>query len=60
MFFFLILHCRHWQEGKVLIFDDSFEHSMWHKGDDSLLVLLSVDVWHPDLSVEKRKSLAPI
>jgi aspartyl/asparaginyl beta-hydroxylase (cupin superfamily) len=40
---------RSWQEGKCLIFDDSFEHEVWNKSDRTRFCLL-VDIWHPDLS----------
>jgi len=36
-----------WQEGKVIIFDDSFEHQVAHRGDRPRTVLF-FDVWHPD------------
>lgn len=38
-----------WQEGKCLVFDDSFEHEVWHDGDRDRVVLI-LDVWHTDLS----------
>lgn len=38
----------HWQEGRCLIFDDSFEHEVWHDGDRDRVVLI-LDVWHPEL-----------
>lgn len=50
---------RSWKEGKVLIFDDSFEHEVWHNGTNVRLVLI-VDVWHPDLTEEERTNLYPI
>ncbi|XP_055704081.1 aspartyl/asparaginyl beta-hydroxylase isoform X2 [Phlebotomus papatasi] len=50
---------RSWHEGKVLIFDDSFEHEVWHNGTEVRLVLI-VDIWHPDLSEAQRRSLHPI
>jgi aspartate beta-hydroxylase len=37
-----------WQEGRCLIFDDSFEHEVWHDGDRDRVVLI-LDVWHPEL-----------
>lgn len=51
--------CREWKEGKVLMFDDSFEHEVWHEGDSLRLVLI-VDFWHPDLSASQKASLSPI
>ncbi|XP_037823163.1 aspartyl/asparaginyl beta-hydroxylase isoform X2 [Lucilia sericata] len=50
---------RTWQEGKFLIFDDSFEHEVWHEGQGIRLVLI-VDIWHPELSEHQRRSLFPI
>lgn len=50
---------RKWAEGKVIVFDDSFEHEVWHKGSSLRLVLI-VDVWHPDLSSAERATLSPI
>jgi aspartate beta-hydroxylase len=40
--------------GECLIFDDSFNHEAWHKGDQTRLVLI-FDIWHPDLSDEEVK-----
>ncbi len=31
---------RSWQEGKCLIFDDTFEHEAWNKSDKTRIVLL--------------------
>ncbi|XP_039953058.1 aspartyl/asparaginyl beta-hydroxylase isoform X2 [Bactrocera tryoni] len=50
---------RTWKEGEFLIFDDSFEHEVWHNGTSLRLVLI-VDVWHPDLSAMKRRTLSAI
>jgi beta-hydroxylase len=37
---------RHWQEGKILIFDDCFLHEAWNK-TDSFRVVLFVDIVRP-------------
>ncbi|XP_067666015.1 aspartyl/asparaginyl beta-hydroxylase-like [Haliotis asinina] len=50
---------REWEEGKFLIFDDSFEHEVWHDGDQFRLVLI-MDFWHPDLTDDLKWKLAPI
>lgn len=50
---------RSWKEGEVLIFDDSFEHEVWHNGSDIRLVLI-VDVWHPELTQQEKSSLPSI
>lgn len=40
---------RRWQEGKCLVFDDSFEHEAWNLSSEPRVVLI-VDFWHPDLT----------
>ncbi|KAF9412488.1 hypothetical protein HW555_009012 [Spodoptera exigua] len=50
---------RQWKVGKTFMFDDSFEHEVWHNGTGTRLVLI-VDVWHPDLTPAERRSLPPI
>lgn len=53
-----------WQEGRCIVFDDSFEHEVHHHGDEPRLVLL-MDVLHPGLDgadrarvLDSRKSAA--
>ena len=48
-----------WREGEIFVFDDSFEHEVRHDGERERLVLI-VDLWHPDLSEEQRRTLSPI
>ena len=43
----------------MLILDDSFEHDVWNKGTESRFVLI-VDIWHPELTEEERRSLTSI
>lgn len=43
----------------MLVFDDSFEHEVWHNGTSMRLVLI-VDVWHPELTEHERRSLPAI
>jgi beta-hydroxylase len=31
---------RHWEEGKLIIFDDSFEHESWNKSDEQRVILM--------------------
>lgn len=50
---------RTWHEGEFIVFDDSFEHEVWHNGTRPRLVLI-VDLWHPDLTLEQRSTLSPI
>ncbi|PNJ47677.1 aspartyl/asparaginyl beta-hydroxylase isoform X10 [Pongo pygmaeus] len=48
-----------WEEGKVLIFDDSFEHEVWQDAASFRLIFI-VDVWHPELTPQQRRSLPAI
>ncbi|XP_064336912.1 aspartyl/asparaginyl beta-hydroxylase isoform X8 [Camelus dromedarius] len=50
---------RAWEEGKVLIFDDSFEHEVWQDAASFRLIFI-VDVWHPELTPQQRRSLPAI
>ena len=45
---------RAWEEGRCLVFDDSFVHSVSHNGSAARIVLI-VDVWHPDLTEAARR-----
>ncbi len=40
---------RRWQPGRVLAFEDSFEHEVWNRGRERRAILI-VDLWHPDLT----------
>lgn len=50
---------KSWKEGEWLIFDDSFEHEVWHNGTSIRLVLI-IDIWHPDLSDDEKRTMSPI
>ena len=41
---------REWRPGQCLIFDDSFEHEVWHEGTEDRVVLIC-DLWHPDVDL---------
>jgi len=43
---------RAWEEGKCLVFDDSYEHEVRHRGGAPRTVLL-VNFWHPDIPRER-------
>ena len=38
-----------WEEGKMVVFDDSFEHEAANLSADKERVILLIDIWHPDL-----------
>lgn len=45
-----------WNEGQVLVFDDSFPHSVWHHGSQNSgpRTVLLLRAWHPGLSPDER------
>ena len=36
-----------WEEGKVYVFDSSWEHEVIHEGQDLRIVMI-LDIWHPE------------
>ena len=38
-----------WQEGRLMVFDDSVDHEAWNRGSQDRLILL-FEVWSPDLT----------
>jgi aspartyl/asparaginyl beta-hydroxylase (cupin superfamily) len=45
-----------WERGKPIVFDDTYEHSVWNQGDRERVVLL-FDLWHPELESSERQSI---
>jgi aspartyl/asparaginyl beta-hydroxylase (cupin superfamily) len=45
------------QEGRCIVFDDSFLHSAWNDSDEARFVLV-FDFFHPDLTVEEIEYLS--
>ena len=50
---------RPWRDGRMLIFDDSFEHEAWNRGTETRIVLL-FEVWRPELTIDERAALTDI
>jgi len=50
---------REWEEGKLLIFDDSIEHEAKNPTAQMRIVLI-FDVWRPELSVAERDGISAI
>lgn len=48
---------RPWLEGKCIVFDDSFDHEVWNKSDETRIVLI-VDTWNPSLTENEIQALA--
>lgn len=50
---------REWEEGKLLIFDDTIEHEAWNESDQDRVVLI-FDIWRPELSDQERREVAAL
>ena len=44
---------RPWEEGKMMIFDDSYEHEAANMSTEKERVILLIDIWHPDLLMKE-------
>jgi aspartyl/asparaginyl beta-hydroxylase (cupin superfamily) len=47
---------REWEEGKLLIFDDTIEHEAWNESDQDRVVLI-FDIWRPELSEQEKREV---
>jgi aspartyl/asparaginyl beta-hydroxylase (cupin superfamily) len=47
---------REWEEGKLLIFDDTIEHEAWNDGPEDRVMLI-FDIWRPELSEQEKYEL---
>ncbi|HEY1078128.1 MAG TPA: aspartyl/asparaginyl beta-hydroxylase domain-containing protein [Fontimonas sp.] len=45
-----------WQPGRLVAFDDTFEHEAWNRGTE-LRVVLILDAWNPHLTPAEREAL---
>lgn len=50
---------RQWEEGKLLIFDDTIEHEAWNDGASRRVVLL-FEIWRPEIDEEERAALTAL
>jgi aspartate beta-hydroxylase len=48
-----------WQEGRVVVFDDTYEHEAWNRSGETRVVLI-FDLWSPYLSEAERAALAVV
>lgn len=48
---------RAWEEGRLVVFDDSIEHEAWNDSDRDRVVLI-FDVWRPELTAADRRAIA--
>jgi aspartyl/asparaginyl beta-hydroxylase (cupin superfamily) len=50
---------REWEEGKLLVFDDSIEHEAWNYSAEDRVMLI-FDIWRPELSERERFELTAL
>jgi aspartyl/asparaginyl beta-hydroxylase (cupin superfamily) len=50
---------RAWEEGKLMIFDDTIEHEAWNDSNEDRVVLI-FDIWRPELSEQERHELTAL
>ena len=46
-----------WAAGKMIIFDDTFEHEAANMSKAEDRVLLLFDIWHPELIKEEKEAI---
>jgi aspartyl/asparaginyl beta-hydroxylase (cupin superfamily) len=47
---------RDWEEGKLLIFDDTIEHEAWNDSNEDRILLI-FDIWRPELSDQEQREI---
>lgn len=50
---------HHWQEGRLMMFDDTYQHEAWNRSTDTRVILL-MDCWNPELSAEERMAVTAL
>ena len=50
---------REWEEGKLMIFDDTIEHEAWNDGPEDRVVLI-FDIWRPELTDREKHELTAL
>jgi len=48
---------QHWEEGKLIVFDDTYEHEAANFGETGERVVLLFDIWHPELAQPERTAI---
>lgn len=48
-----------WEEGRVVMFDDTYEHEAWNRSDRARVVLI-FDVWNPHLTQVERAAITDL
>ena len=50
---------HNWVPGKVVVFDDTYEHEAWNRGKQTRVVLI-FDIWHPGLTQAERAAVTDL
>lgn len=50
---------HHWQEGRVVVFDDTFEHEAWNRSKKTRVVMI-YDIWNPYLDDAERAAITDL
>ena len=45
------------EAGKLMVFDDTWEHSAWNNSDSPRVVLI-FELWHPALTEQEKEAIA--
>lgn len=48
-----------WCEGRVVVFDDTYEHEAWNRSDQTRVVLI-FDLWNPYLTEAERAAVSDV
>ena len=48
-----------WQEGRVVVFDDTYEHEAWNRSPEMRVVLI-FDLWNPFLTEAEREAVTDV
>lgn len=48
-----------WQAGQAMVFDDTFEHEAWNRGEGTRIILL-MDTWNPHLQPVEREAVTAL
>jgi aspartate beta-hydroxylase len=50
---------HYWQEGRVVVFDDTFEHEAWNHSRKTRVVMI-YDIWNPYLTEAERAAVSDL
>lgn len=48
-----------WRPGRVVVFDDSYEHEAWNRSGETRVVLIA-DIWNPQLTEVERDAVSDL